>query len=824
MPVVARRSPYAPKRSQSGLSKTRNKSFWSRLRERQFHAAKRPKTIAKPEMPELPKLPENMTQSEYKMLEAFRIKPKDLDPDNEAKWARRWDEAERLAATSGNPKHKAEFEVMQRVYSRDGLKNYVDVDPDGPEEEWAMGVLVNAAHFLYLADEEALLETWKDVENTYLTRADITKRAMMQAQLQTPAAEYTFGANAGGDGDAVMVPELEGPAPDWTSSDHTRMVMQTAKWAIVGIATGLAGAAAVSVAGPAIAASIGAQLGSGLVPYTLGILSSGAVGTIAGGVAGAAAQTGIDAAAKHLAPKCVNLVAQCMTWPDAFMVVSAGAENAEHGRALSDLARFNAKYYELSDNNARDIARFLLKKARPQDEATLRRKLFPDQTLIAEGPVNVGEVQSRFKDYFYNKTTFNDAEATRFVTVTPDRVMDDMKSDMSEAFGKRSSAYTANAEAAKEMSQRLYENESSVKWTLDLLRENYCFCAFQSLMAFCKVRKLKEKESIAWLKELTNPPATKKDRHLYGLKGSTTWTKYDAYLHLWNEIIFCSVSDETIQTYIDNGLNATPPTGILRNAEWSDGDVPRWIVPTWYQHKIYGKNTRALEWSPTVADAIGGKTSTPVDKDLLKQFCTLNPREEREAVFARFELILTKVKKVLADHDLTDATRENYWTDLYTPQNWIKVPVRTIMVKLSPLTSDWYKQSKRLIQERMRFGEGLEMSAQKLYQIRRNNPACVRFLSPNDRLRIYDGYLQGVCRPRGAGRHRRWEIEGGDADKGRGRRGRGCAQIRRVGRSTARGDREKGKSQGREDVRRAPKGAKGSGEGQGKARGGGTEG
>ena len=743
MPVVAGRSPYTPKRSQSRLSKTRNKKrvpFWSRW-QRQFPATKRPKTVAKPEVPEVPELPEGMTQSEYEMLEAFRIKPKDLDPDTDAKWAQTWDEAEKLAATSGDPKHKAEFEVMQRVYSREGVKNYVDVDPDGPEEEWAMEVLVNAAHSLYLADEQALLETWKDVENTYLTRADITKRAMMQAQLQTPAAEYTFGANAGGEGDAVVVPALAEPAPDWTSNDHTRMVMQTIKWSIVGIATGLGGAAAVTVAGPAIAASIATQLGSGLVPTVLGIVTSGAVSTVAGGAAGAAAQTGIDAAVKHIAPKCVNLVAQCMTLPDAFMVVSALSKKGEYARALSDLARFDTKYYELSENEATDMARFLIKKAPAAEQAELHKKLFPKAELFSEGSVNKGKAQSLFRKYFYDPDTYRSTLEGRRITVTPDRVQSDMSDDMSKAFSKDSSAFTARAEAAKEMSQQLHENESSAKWIADLVRKNAAYCAFQGVMAFCKVRKLKEKESIVWLKELTNAPASQKDRNLYGLKGSQIWTKYDAYLHLWNETIFCRVSDETIQKYIDDGLKATPPTGILRNAKWPDG-VPKWIVPTKYQQETYGKNTRASQWSPTVADAIGGETYTPIDVERLKEFCTLNPRDEREAVFARFELILTGMKTVLADHNLTDAARENYWTEIYDPRNWIKVPVRTIMVKLSPLTHAWQKQSERLILERMRFGEGGETSVQRLYQIRRNNPACVRFLSSDDRLRIYDGYLQ----------------------------------------------------------------------------------
>ena len=748
MPVVAGRSPYQPRRSQSRLSKTRNKkhaSFWAKWKH-QFSATKRQKTIARPEAPEPPKLREDMTQSEYKMLEAFRIKPEDLDLDTEAKWAQTWDEAERLAATSGNPKHKAEFEVMQRVYSREGLKNYVDVDPNGPEEEWAMGVLVNAAHFLYLADEQALLETWKDVENTYLTRADITNRYMMQAGLQTPAAEYTFGANAGGDGDAVVVPALAEPAPDWTSRDHFRMIMGTIKWSIVGISAGLGGAAAVSAVGPAMATGMAAYgLSTTVNSILLGLITT-SVGTVAGGAVGAAAQGGIDKAAKHLGPKCVNLVAQCMTLPDAFMSAASLFTRTQYDWALSDLARFNAKYYELSEKNAKDIAEFLIAKAPAAEKAQLRGELFREAVLGAEGSVNKEKAQDLFRDYFYDPETYKGTRSGRFITVTPDRVMDDVKSDMSKAFGKRSSAYTANAEAAKNMSQQLYENENnlvgSAKWTFDLLRENFFFCSFQSLMAFCKVRKLKEKESIVWLKEFTKPPASKTDRNLYGLKGSPIWTKYDAYLHLWNETIFCSVSDETIQTYIDNGLNATPPTGILRNAEWSDGDVPRWILPTDYQTETYGKNTRASQWSPTVADAIGGETSTPIDVELLKEFCTLNPREEREAIFARFELILTDMKTVLVDNNVADAKRENYWTEIYDPRKWIKVPVRAIMVKLSPLTYAWQKQSERLILKRMRFGEGGETSVQKLYKIRRNNPACVRFLSPNDRLRIYDGYLQ----------------------------------------------------------------------------------
>lgn len=738
MPALARRSPYGSFNSYSRLGKRGKESFWTQRLRKQLHKLASKKAKKSTAVPEGPTLPEGMTLGEYKMLEAFRIKPDDLDPDTEAKWTQVWDDAERLAATSANPKHKAEFEVMQRFYSREGVKNYVDVDPDGPEEEWAMGVLVNAAHFLYLADEQALLETWKDVENTYLTRADITKDAMVQAELGKPPTEYTFGANAGGD---AMASSLVPEAPDWTSNDHNRMVMQTIKWSIVGIATGLAGAAAVTVATPAIAGSIAAQLGSGLVPTVLTIVASGAVSTVASASAGTATQTGIETVAKHIAPKCVNLVAQCATLPDAFMVGSALMKKYEYGWALSDLARFDAKYYELGQTRAKDIANFLLKEefkmvgTAGRDE--LYKILYPNAWRGVPGDVEIGEVLTRFKDYFFDPDTY---KKYTNITMSPRSVESAVVSALTEKGGRARTAYKARAAAAREAAKKLQES-TALDSIPDLLRKNAGYCAFQSVMAFCKVRKMKEVESITWLKELTFEPKPQKDLTYYGTNHEY-YTKYDAYLHAWNESIFCRVSDQTIQAYIDEGLAATPPTGILRNAKWPD-NVPNWIVPTKYQEETYGKNTRASQWSPTVADAIGGDER--VDVELLKQYCTLNPSEEREAVFARFELILTEMKTVLASYkpkELEDAKRVNYWSEMFDPRNWVRVPVRKIMIKLSPLTHAWQKQSERLIRDRMRFGAGGETSLQELFNIRQNNPACVRFLTPDDRLRMHEAYLQ----------------------------------------------------------------------------------
>ena len=687
---------------QGGVRKLRLKEFLDekkRKREMQGSAA-----IAKP------------TEREVAMREFFRIKPENFDADAEAKWQQLWDETERAARESGDD---AEFSVLRQLCTREGgFRYYAEMDPYVDDDELCMRAFVNVAYLLYLSDPDNLKQEWAEVEQIYVSRKELAAGALMAVEAGVDCNEVEV-MQTGVNGRTQPVDVLGGSdIPQWGEKGKMGAIVTSCGLCIKSMVIAAAG----SKVGTVTATALNALLVSNGVPPAVGM-------AITAFVTGAATKLTTEYGSK-LIDVMTNSAAGLLSVAIDASVYASGQLTA------SNQVAYETAYAQAADGSGGTFAQIENMAKWVTNEKNVGkalatenyRKVYPSGLM---GRTNAKQTMALFKKHHF-EITMETRGGPNPNIISPKAVEErtaDMLYERNPARGQEAALNAAKS--GRRASEYAHTATSGTKmaWTA---AKYATLGAAQLGLGVLQMRKMKERASVKWLKAVLEIPKDEKEQAKRAQQGSPTqrtgaepyttvhppfWTQFDAQLDYWQCEYMCRTPNEKIQLHLDQEKAAEPPRGIMKQAG-NDDAFGNYHVAQAYEGDEIDEREPGRVWA----------------------YCTVTPAEERKAVVERFEGLLTDIKTLLKDYWVnSEKIKEQGLSDmsLKDPKSWVHVPLKPLMLQLSPLVDEWLAEYERLIIGRfvrltVRGYVERPITAEEHLELVLNDPTCKRCMTKDE--------------------------------------------------------------------------------------------
>jgi hypothetical protein len=639
-----------------------------------------------PATPVVSVAPEVTSTDGYRaFLDRLTITPGTSSPETEQRWKEEW---KRIMA---KPDDDVEKIAMQQLYSEEGVQWYVDIDLGAEYDVFCAQVIVNVCYFLYITDEEGLGKDWDDVKRLYdafqhgtplsdidVDMSDAQESAMLVSDEDSIGAAYTIDSTT---------PE---GMPRWTpglTRGTAQASMLTFKNVLRTVVIGTGAAAAGTAAATATTALMPLLVGTGLVGSAVTAIGGTAASLGFAAVGAKATELAMQGASNVLtATACgvsdflfageVNLAFNdYVTYQDQFYKV---ANPGKHAQALSDLGRWLLDYRnylgvagtELGDGASVAAIQEKAKEMASQSADKILNKRGPVQELLV-APQNVkGDVAAGlFKKFHFSSAVKGDQYVGH---ISSDKVRASMEGELGKSIHWKAWLFGVSDEARAETASKTFEaihgaGASKAGLLKTLVQEHGFQIALSLLTGFMKQRHMKEKLSIEWLNNmlaLNNQKAMLTYR-APGVERDTKFLCYFDQLMRDRHLAICKADDRFIKKYLTD--DRAKGKGIIRDG--APTDAPKGLAEAFQAPKLR--------------------------QDLVDQYCTTNPDEERATVIKKLAQLLVEIRD-----ELENAVGQK-WQE-QQQNNWWEFSVAGTMKNLEPAVDEWVEADQRLFNERFR--------------------------------------------------------------------------------------------------------------------------